>query len=144
MKTILLSSAVLILFSISLIIFQVSCQKTAVAQTTTQTPDRILLKKQTQLQVGSTLDSLGNTIPIYRYGNDFYLVKYDGTNLSKINITMPAGEYPNGNGVLSPDGQKIIFDAFSLSNQSSVYSCYLNGTGLLKLAGANYFVQGAY
>jgi len=139
-----MTSAVLLLFSVSLIIFQMSCQKSLIAQSSTQTSNKILLKKDIERQVGTTVDSSGQSIPVYRYSTDFYIVQNDGTNLSKINIVMPSGEYPAGNGLISPDGEKLIFNAFSISNHPSVYSCFLNGSNLIKLVDGSYQVQGAY
>jgi hypothetical protein len=144
MKKILMSSAVLLLFSVSLIIFQMSCQKSSIAQSSTQTSNKILLKKDIERQVGTTVDSSGKSIPVYRYSVDFYVVQYDGTNLSKINIVMPSGEYPWGNGSISPDGEKLIFNALNINNHHSVYSCFLNGSNLIKLVDGSYQVQGAY
>jgi hypothetical protein len=151
MKKILLSSAVLLALSVSIIIFQISCQKIVVAQSPApaQAINKVLLQTGTQKQVG-TIDSSGFSFPVYRYVIDFYLVQYDGTNLTKINIAMPAGEYPVGNGVLSPDGEKIIFSAAKKMDASwsvysySVYSYSLNGSALVKLADGSYQVQGAY
>ena len=61
MKKILLSSIVLTAFSASIVIFQISCQKTAIAQSldSTQILNKTLLAKNIQLQVGTVTDSLG-------------------------------------------------------------------------------------
>ncbi len=144
MKKILLSSFVLIVFSLSIIIFQMSCRKTAIAQTSSslQTLNKVLLLMPIQIQTGTTNDSLGHSTAIYRTSFDFYFIQYDGTNLKKINIPMPAGEYPYGIASLSSDGKHIVFVANNV-NGNSVYSYALDDSKLTKLVDGDYFVQGA-
>jgi len=139
MKKILLSSAVLTLFSLSIILYQVSCVRTADAQQSSQTTtvlDKTLIQKVVQTQIGTTIDSSGNQIPIYRSACEFYTINNDGSNLSKINITLPAGTYAAAglsSGYLSPDGKKLIFVASNASSQSSIYALTLSNGNLVKL-----------
>ena len=104
MKKILLSSMALIIFSLTILIFQMSCQKTAVAQNSSlpQSINKILLAKTSQLQIGTVIDSVGHSTPTYRTVFDYYLMEYDGSNITKININLPQGVYTNGYAILSP------------------------------------------
>ena len=115
MRKLLLSTVVLTSFSASIIIFQMSCQKTVDAQTTDNTSsslNKTLISKSLRLQVGTKTDSSGNH-PIYVTVGEYFLINNDGTNLTKINIpSLPAGEYPMAglnSALLSNDGKKIIF-----------------------------------
>lgn len=145
MKKILLSSFVLILFSASIIIFQMSCRKTVNAQTSTivQPLNKTLLSKTIQMQ-STAVDSSGHSVPLYRFYVDFYIVQNDGSNLTKINIPMPVGEYPSGKGLLSPDGKQLVFKANSMSDQSYVYSYSLIDSKLTKLVSGSFSLQGTY
>ena len=150
MKKLLFGSVVLICFSLAVILFQISCQKNASAQTSTSTQvlDKSLISKSVQTQVGSTTgkDSLGRTIttPIYRYVNVFYTIQNDGSNSTQLNITLPQGLYIGGNGYLSPDGKKIVFVAIDLNNNSSIYSCSIDGSNLKKVIDGPCNLLGTY
>ena len=150
MKKILLSSVVLLAFSVSIIVFQMSCQKIVTAQVpkTLGSLNKILLAKNVYKQVGTTFDSIGRPpIPLHANTTEFYLVGYNGGTLTRIDIPLPAGEYPFGNGVISADGQKLIFDASNIdvqNQQSFVYSYSLDGSSLIRLVDGLYNVNGAY
>ena len=149
MKKLLLSSVVLIAFSISIIIFQMSCQKTVTAQVTGTLGalNKILLQKSVYKLVGSTFDSIGRPpIPLYSNTSEFYLVGYNGGTPTRINIQMPAGEYTAGDGVIGADGDKLIFGASNLDVQPGhfIYSCSLDGSNLVRLVNGDYQIQGAY
>ena len=139
MKKILLASALLTLFSLSIILFQASCAKTAQAQQTGQTTavlDKTLIQKTVQIQTGTTIDSSGNPIPIYRNAGEFYTINNDGSNLTKINIILPAGTYASAglsSGYLSPDEKKLIFVVSNANLQTSIYALTLSNGSLVKL-----------
>ena len=141
-----MGSIVLTLFSFALILFQYSCAKVAVAQRpSTQTLDISLLAKDIYIQVGATTDSSGNSIPLMRYSKEYYIIHNDGTNLTKINISMSPGQFPSGTACLSPDGLKIVFEALNIANVPSIYSIMTNGTNLTKIIdGIPLAVQGTY
>ncbi len=123
MKTLLKSSIVLILFSLSIILFNISCEKKAEAQpnttvTAVQNVGLIFFKKESDKQ------------------NEFWKANYDGTNQVKITIaSVPAGmEFDTVSFRISPDGKKIFFNLYSFSlNQQNMYSCNIDGTGLTKI-----------
>ncbi len=53
---------------------------------------------------------------------------------------MPQGIYLTTSGKISPDGEKIIFQTNS-DETNSIYSCYLDGSGLTKLIDGDYSLQ---
>ena len=125
MKKLLLSSIVLTLFSASIILFQLSCKKTADAQTGTSNG----LHQLNKIVFAKLLTGGGAT--------EIWTMNYDGTNQTKVNITMPAGqhitdEYPK----LSPDGTKIVFiggTTGSNGNDDDIYICNFDGSGVTKI-----------
>ena len=139
------------IFSIAIIIFQMSCNKTVDAQSTTSGSvlNTTLVSKHVKIQTGTktTVDSLGNThtTPIYRFIPEFYVLDNKSLSLAKINLTMPHGIYPQfGNAVLTPDGNKIIFTATtSIDYQHAIYSASTDGTNLTKLV-EGYALHGTY
>ena len=147
MKKLLMGSIALTLFSFSIMLFQYSCKKEAIAQTqsSTENLDISLLAKDIQMQSGTTTDSAGNTSPVLRYAKEYYIINNDGTNFTKINITMAPGTVPSGSARLSPDGSKIVFEAFSDQNVPSIYSVRTDGTNLTKIIeGIPLAIQGTY
>jgi len=146
MKKLLIGSIVLTLFSIAVLFVQYSCGKVVIAQSpvSSQALNLSLLSKDIEMAVGSKPDSLGNVVPIVRFATEYYIIHNDGTNATKINIIMPAGEYPFGGARLTADGAKLIFPALSLTGQAAVYSINVNGTGVTKLIDGSFAVQGTY
>lgn len=70
-----------------------------------------------------------------KYG-ELWKVNYDGTNQTKIVIkSLPANsEIDNNSFTISPDGTKLFFLLYSsISSIQSLYSCNIDGTGLIKL-----------
>jgi hypothetical protein len=119
MKTIFKSSLVLLLFSVSLVLFNLSCSKESVAQPTTpQNVGLIVFVK-----VGDN-------------SNNFWTAKYDGTGATKVTIaSFPAqAETDEASFQLSPDGKKVFFLLYIPSTQiQSIYSCNVDGTGLTQV-----------
>lgn len=130
MKKILLSSIILFLFSVSVVLFQISCKKEAVADVGVN---------------GAGGSNLGVILFIKTVQNDkpnlskeLWTANYDGTNQKKINITVGTGKIIES-GFLSPDG-KIVFVVFQekLSNNDveiNTYSCLPDGSNLKRIFG---------
>jgi hypothetical protein len=158
MKKLILGSAALTLFSISILIFQISCKKDAVAQTTTYTlppattstlggiivGNGLSVTSNGTLSVNSTSGGLTqlnkiiytklNTAIAQKF--EIWTANYDGTNQTKVNITMPTGFQCAGDGEvkLSPNGQKIFFTSLQPSASAThIFTCNIDGTGLTKI-----------
>jgi hypothetical protein len=157
MKKVLLGSIVLTMFSVAIILFQLSCRKTADAQTPTavQVLNKTLLFKGVSVQVGTktstTTDSTGQThtiiTPVYKVFTDFYLLDNTTSNIVKINITPPQGQALIASGALSPDGKKLVFatmNSIDPNGQGGIYSCLIDGSNVTKLVDGNYALLGTY
>jgi len=134
MKKLLLSAATLLAFSLSIIIFQVSCKKEAKASTsTTSQPtqqNKILFLK----------DVYGGNVSGNKYDSaELWSANYDGSSQQRVNIALPSGYVIvlSQTVKLSPDGKTIFFDAFSPGNNYpdtstpwSIYSCNLDGSNV--------------
>lgn len=128
MKKIVLSTIALTAFALSILLFDISCKKTAMAVTdnvATQQQGKIIYQKQ----------FYGSGNQGYDYG-EIWTANYDGTGQQKLNITLPANMVialvePK----ISPDGKTIFFDAFSISNNQevgnwNVYACNVDGSNV--------------
>lgn len=156
MKKLLLSSAALVLFSISILVFQISCKKDAVAQTGTA----YVLPPATTTSLGGVIPGTGLSItangtlsvtPVtgavtqqniifyiktFNFNNtyEYWLANLDGTNQHKINITLGANISLRDEARLSPDGTKIIFTAGdSVAGTDAVYSVAIAGGTATKI-----------
>ena len=152
MKTIFKSSLLLLLFSFSVLVFNLSCEKESIAQNTT--PYTLPIATSTKLGgiivgtglnvttdgVLSTQQNLG--LLVFAKGgdkaNEFWTSKYDGTNQVKIIISsIPStGEMIKETIKLSPDGKKFFFQMnpnVTTSLPDALYSCNIDGSGLTKL-----------
>lgn len=140
MKKLLLSTLVLLSFSISIILFQLSCKKSADAQS----PSFVLSPATTAklggvIPDGSTISvdangkisAISNSVQenkllfvkIFIAGNgnankfdsgEIWTANYDGSNQQKLNVTLPNGIVISTNGIkLSPDHKTIFFGAYS-------------------------------
>ena len=122
MKQLVKSTLVLTLFSFSVLLFNLSCEKDVTAQTPT-----------------TTVTSPLGLILFSKYGdksNEVWFCKYDGSNATKVTIaSFPAGgDIDKSTMKISPDGKKIFFCLYITStNIQSIYSCNSDGTGLTKL-----------
>ncbi len=116
MKKLLLGSLTLLIFSLSIMIFQISCKKDANAG-----------------PVGVTQV---NKICYFIYDMatavaQIWTANYDGSSQSPINITLPGNySFRSENCSLSPDGQKIFFIAFDGGGANHIMSCNIDGTNL--------------
>jgi Tol biopolymer transport system component len=124
MKTLLKSSIVLIVFSLSIILFNISCEKKAEAQ-----PNTTVATAQNVGLVFFRKDGAKD--------NEFWKANYDGTNQVKVTIaSFPAGmELDIQSFRVSPDGKKAFFVLYSSSGNSpsSMYSCDIDGSGIKKI-----------
>jgi Tol biopolymer transport system component len=118
MKKLLMGSVALCLFSVSITLFTISCQKQASAQTSTgvSQQNKLIFKKV----IGTTAE--------------IWTANYDGTSSAKINIILPAGVVfsDDMNPVISPNGQKIFFTA-GTSFAGDIYSCNVDGSSVSKI-----------
>jgi hypothetical protein len=108
MKKLIKGSIVLLVFASSIMIFQISCQRDVVAQTTTSQLNKIVYDKY-----------FGSPGEVY----EIWTSNYDGSNQQKINITMPSGYRigSQGNARLSPNGEYVFFQAFLINNPGNSY-----------------------
>lgn len=139
MKKLLYSSVVMLLFSFSIILFQVSCQKEATADTNG------ISATQINKVIFSIIPQIYNGMKLWT--PEIWLCNYDGTGATKVNIVLP-----NGIGMfgmepqfkLSPDGQKIFFLAGPLQSiyypdlmtgqNKDLYVCNVDGTNIKLIA----------
>jgi hypothetical protein len=116
MKKVFYSSLVLTAFSLSVILFQISCQDEAQAQVYQPIKNRFL----------------------YLYQKDDGTVEYwtardDGTNYIKLPIELPEFLKLGTDGTLSSDGKNVIVSATDNLQQTHIYSISMEGTGFTKL-----------
>lgn len=119
MKKLLLSSIVLFLFSLSIVVFQISCKKEIKAQSVT----------------ADGLKQLGKVL--YRSNSqEYWLINYDGTGKQKLNIAVPSGETAINYAKLSPDGKRVFIITYKKTGQTEVFHLYssnLDGSDLKKV-----------
>ena len=124
MKTLFKSSVLLLLFSFSLLVFNLSCEKESIAQNTS-----------------TSIQNLGILV-FSKAGdkaNEFWTSKYDGSGQIKITIASitSTGEIVKDNIQISPDGKKFFFIAntnpTNPSSMDAIYSCNIDGSGVIKL-----------
>ena len=159
MKKLFLGSAALIVFSLSIILFQISCQKDAVAQTvtttgytlpaaTTSTLGGVIVGSGLSVNANGTLsvNSTGatvtqqNKILYIKYStsstannDEIWSANYDGSNQQKVNIVKPAGFNiePQDVPAISPDRQTIFFSMYNITtNVHGLYSANINGSNV--------------
>lgn len=113
MKKLLLSSIVLFLFSASIMMFQISCQKQANARTTSDS-NIVLFGK-----------SNGSNVDIWSCNSD-------GTGMQKVNIALSFDKIYRV--INSPIDNKIFFSGRETSSvEPNLYSCNLDGTNVRKI-----------
>lgn len=120
MKKLLLSSVTLLLFSFSILLFDISCKKESIAQSN---PTDTIPK------------SLGVLVFMSpEFPNEIWKCNYDGSNQTKINIDFITDVYQldRDNISVSPDGKKI-FLGVEIDNQYWVCSINIDGTGFTKV-----------
>lgn len=119
MKKLLLSSITLFLFSSSILLFQISCQKEANAgPNPKQSLNKIVYIKEIDVAPDRT---------------ELWISNIDGSNQNIIPVTF-AFDFQFGSISLSPDGTKVIFSVVNdRSRDGYIYSCNIDGTNLTKL-----------
>ena len=153
MKKLFLGSIVLMIFSISIILFQISCQKTVTGQTngnnytlppaSTSTLGGIIVGQGLSVTENGTL-SVNNTSAVIQLNKIIYArtknsiteiwtANYDGSNKTKLNITFPSNLYINQEIKISPDGQTVFFQAENNAGTEFIYSCKIDGSNLTQI-----------
>lgn len=139
MKKILLGAISLLCFSFALIVFQLSCKKSANATPPTNSTSsssqlgKIVYEKQFYGSGGIGFDR-----------GEIWTANYDGSSQQKISITLPTNVVialvePK----VSPDGKTIFFNAFLTngtqdeSNGWDLYACDIDGSNVRKIVSAN-------
>jgi len=135
MKKLLLSTIVLLAFSLSIVLFQLSCKKDAKAASTTLSTQVAQQNKLLYLK-----DIYGGAASGNAYDSaQLWMANYDGTDQQEVSVALPTGYViVLGQTIkLSPDGKTIFLDAFSPGNnypttstQWSIYACNLDGTNV--------------
>ena len=172
MKKILLGSIALMLLSLGITIFQISCKKEAVAQkesnyvlpVATSTTlggvmvDGTSIKVDAQGKISASSASANSTTILYRkstenanLSDELWSVNIDGSNKKKISINLPNGwELANEEMArITADGKNIIILAkHTATEQEAIYKCNLDGSNVVKVmeaaANENMAIQGLY
>ncbi|MBI1780752.1 MAG: hypothetical protein HYR66_05225 [Sphingobacteriales bacterium] len=156
MKKLLMGSFVLTIFSISLLIFQLSCKKEAVAQTgsyvlhpaTTSALGGVIVGSGLNINNSGVLSVAARDTSVPQLGKLLFVElsgglpdqqtictsNYDGTGKVKIPISLPTSREFRSipvHATLSPDGKMLFFEAYEGSTQTYfIYSCSINGSNL--------------
>lgn len=170
MRKIFLGSIVLTLFAITTSVIQVSCNRDVIAQNssyvlppaTTSRLGGVIVGGGLSISSEGVLSTSGNSINKILYvvkkiyagspNYEMWLANYDGTNKSRVNITLPRNLLVNDNmnPRLSPDGKKIFFLAYYYEPSSSkfdLWSCNIDGSNVNQVIngdGGSVIFGGAY
>lgn len=112
MKKLLYSSVILTLFSVSLVLFQLSCQEEAEAQVYQPIKNRILYK---YLKQDGTVE--------------YWTARDDGTDYFMLPIEVPEFNTLGRDGVFSSDGKRLIVSVTDQAKFTHIYSFTFDGTG---------------
>lgn len=120
MKKFLLSSAILLIFSFSILIFQASCKKEALAQPP-------VVNGQNTIMFTMGLKS-GNNVQLW-------LANIDGSNKRQVPVSVPAGSSFIGEAELTPNGRilYVVSRPTSVGWQDEIWGMSINGTNAAKL-----------
>lgn len=118
-----MGSITLFIFSLSIIMFQLSCKKDSVAQ------------------VNSTGNYLqdGKLLSLNSDGSGFTIENYDSSNAKNISLTLPQNyALYDANPVISPDHKTIFFEVANSKDLGKItavytYSCSIDGSDLKKV-----------
>jgi len=127
MKKLLLSTLVLLAFSVAIILFQISCKKSAVAATPTTTTAGVQQQNKILFVKNIPLVSPGTS---GLYQGQIYSANYDGTDQQLLNITLPKDIYISYTPVvtISPNQKTIFFSVSNLAGDNGIYSSNIDGT----------------
>jgi hypothetical protein len=147
MKKVLLSTIVLTAFSLSIILFEISCKKTANADSppyslpvATTTKLGGVIPDGTTISVDGTgkISTVGTAVQQNKLlylipvgpAAEIWTSNYDGSGANELNITLPAGlAIQDVNLTISPDHKTIFFIASTVSSgQDYNYTCNIDGT----------------
>lgn len=126
MKKLLLGSMTLLIFSASVIIFQVSCSKEANAKDDDGEGNGklVLFRKDTNSPDPAEI-------------NQLWLMNSNGGNKRRVNVTFPGPDYFIATGRLVDNGTKIIMTISKINESGDNYyvffKCNLDGSGLQQL-----------
>jgi hypothetical protein len=120
MKKLLLGSVFLTIFAFAIMIFQISCQKDAIAakdssSVSTQQNKIVFLKWVTS--------------PNHR---EIWTANYDGSDQKKLNIALLPGADPI-NICISPDYQYLFIVTMIPAGNTNIYSCKMDGSNVTKI-----------
>ncbi|NML36800.1 hypothetical protein HHL17_06280 [Chitinophaga sp. G-6-1-13] len=140
MKKLILGSFALLMFSASMLIFQISCKKSAEAESP---------MPAVPVQI--------NKVAFTRYsqngGTEICVMNYDGTGLVKVPVQLGANQSITDEVRLSPDGRKVFFVLYTPgtneTKKEDIYSCDIDGKNQKKIygmpdGGGNTILGGAY
>lgn len=151
MKNIFKGSLILIFFSISIAVFNISCNKETTAQTnttyslpvaTTSTVGGVIVGSGLSVTSNGTISTQNAGLLVFAKvgdkANEFWTAKFDGSSQTKITLTISAtAEIVKESIKISPDGKKL-FLVLNLNptlpaSLDAIYSCNIDGSGLTKL-----------
>jgi len=135
-----MGSIVLTVFSLSIVVFQISCSKSTNAQSGSG---------------GTGLTQLGKLLVVETQPSQvekFYVVNFDGTNKTLIPFSLPNGyDFVSkpANGRLSPDGKTLFIDAYqTATGTGAIFSCSIDGSNFKNIyncaTNVGLDLQGAY
>lgn len=127
MKKLLLSSIVLLTFSTSIAVFEVSCKKESFADTRNS---NISVSQQNKIIYTKNILLKGSQGAYYA---EIWSANYDGSNANKINIDLPTGLFIEYSTFvkISPDQKTIFFrvgDVNEDNNGTGFYSANIDGS----------------
>ena len=124
-----MSTLVLCAFSLSIIVFQISCKKEAAAES----PGSEVLKRPRKILYQKT-------------DKEVFTANYDGSKKQKINFTFPSPQHGDDGierAVLSPDGKTVFLMLNSgTSGNVRLYSCNIDGSDLKVILNEDEVYQG--
>jgi len=122
MKKLFLSSLVLLFFSASMILFQLSCSKESEGNdNNTKQLNKIVFVK------------MDNNSGV----REFWVANLDGSNQTLIPITLPANRKWPSNLAITPDGSKIVFTLEDSSDGriTYIYTANIDGSNVTQIIG---------
>jgi hypothetical protein len=144
MKKLLLGTLVLLAFNAAVIITQMSCKKEAKADSPIVRPTTVLY-----ITYGKNADNTSTA--------EIWICKLDGSNKTKLNITLPANTRIGDEASLTLDGRTVVFDTYDVvstnpykAKDGGIYTCSVDGGTAKKIVDGNtqdnYYntLQGAY